>query len=89
MIKVDLLRAKKKRKQKPLPAFAISMILITLVSGAILAWLVFFFSGRVFEKQAMVKSNEAKIANGRSGRGRLRKRNADFRRKKLSNNWAE
>lgn len=85
MIKVNLLPVKKKRKQKPLPAFAISMILITLVVGAILAWLVFFFSGRVSEKQALVQSNETKIAELKRKIKDVEdyeKRNADFQKRK-------
>jgi len=62
MIKVNLHLVKKKKKQKPIPAFLISTIFITLAVCAILAYLIFFFSGRVAEKQATVKANEAKIA---------------------------
>ena len=61
MIKVNLLPVKKRKKQKPLPTFMISMLLVTLIAGAILAYLVFFFSGRVSEKKAKVSDNEAKI----------------------------
>ena len=62
MIKVNLLSLKKKKKQKPLPAFLISMVFITLVAGAILAYLFFFFSGRVSEREEKVRVNETKIA---------------------------
>lgn len=62
MIKVNLLPDKKKKKQKPLPTFLISMVFITLVAGAILAYLIFFFSGRVSERQGKARGNEAKIA---------------------------
>jgi type IV pilus assembly protein PilN len=62
MIKVNLLPVKKKKKKKPLPTFLISMVLITLLAGAILAYLIFVFSGRVSERQAKVKEDEAKIA---------------------------
>ena len=62
MIKVNLLSLKKKKKQKPLPTFLISMVFITLVAGAILAYLIFFFSGRVSERQEKVRGNETKIA---------------------------
>ncbi|PKL51709.1 MAG: hypothetical protein CVV37_05050 [Nitrospira bacterium HGW-Nitrospira-1] len=63
MIKVNLLpEEKKKKKQKPLPAFLISTLFITLIAGAILAYLVFFFSGRVSERQTTARHNEAKIA---------------------------
>lgn len=61
MIKVNLLPVKKRKKQKPLPSFLISMVFITLASGAILAYLVFFFSGQVSERQAKVRNNEATI----------------------------
>ena len=61
MIKVNLLPVKKRKKQKPLPTFMISMVLVTLVAGIILAYLVFFFSGRLSEKKANVRENEAKI----------------------------
>ena len=62
MIKVNLLSLKKRKKQKPLPTFLITIIFITLVAGAILAYLIFFFSGRVSERQEKVRGNEAKIA---------------------------
>lgn len=62
MIKVNLLPVKRKKKQKPVPAFLISMVFVTLAVGLILAYLVFFFSGRVSERQAKVRENEAKIA---------------------------
>lgn len=61
MIKVNLLPVKKRKKQKPVPTFLISMVFITLVAGAILAYLVFFFSGRVSDRQTKVRENEAKI----------------------------
>ena len=61
MIKVNLLSLKKRKKKKPLPTFLISMVFVTLLAGAILAYLIFFFSGRVSERQAKVKGNEAKI----------------------------
>jgi len=61
MIKVNLLPVKKRKKQKPIPAFLISTLFITLAAGAILAYIVFFFSGKVSERQAKVKNNGAKI----------------------------
>ena len=61
MIKVNLLPLKKKKKQKPLPAFLISMVLITLVACAILAYLVFYFRGQVSQRQATVVANTARI----------------------------
>ena len=62
MIKVNLLLVKKKKKQKPLPTFLISTVFITLATVAILAYLIFFFSGRVSARQAKVRENDAKIA---------------------------
>jgi type IV pilus assembly protein PilN len=85
MIKVNLLLVKKKKKQKPLPTFLISTVFITLAVCAILAYLVFFFSGRVSEKQAKVKENEAKISELKQ---RLKdvedyeKHNANFQKRK-------
>ena len=61
MIKVNLLPVKKKKKQKPLPTFLISMVLITLAAVAILAYLVFYFRGQVSERKAKVAENKTKI----------------------------
>ena len=76
MIKVNLLLVKKKKKQKPVPTFLISTVFITLATVAILAYLMFFFSGRVSEREAKVRENEAKIAELKQKTqrcGRLRK----------------
>jgi type IV pilus assembly protein PilN len=61
MIKVNLLPVKKRKKQKPLPTFLISIVFVTLIACVVLAYLVFFFSGRVSEKKAKVRDNEVKI----------------------------
>ena len=85
MIKVNLLSLKKRKKQKPLPTFMISMVLVTLVAGAVLAYLVFFFSGRVSERRAKVKDNEAKITELKQKIKDVQdfeKRNADFQKRK-------
>ncbi len=85
MIKVNLLPVKKRKKQKPLPTFLISMVFATLVAGAVLAWLVFFFSGRLSEKQAKVNENEAKITELKlkiKDVEDFEKRNADFQKRK-------
>jgi len=62
MIKVNLLLVKKKKKQKQVETFLISTVFITLATVAILAYLMFFFSGRLSERQAKVRENEAKIS---------------------------
>jgi len=85
MIKVNLLPVKKKKKKKPLPTFLISMVLITLLAGTILAYLIFVFSGRVSERQAKVKDNEAKIAELKRTNKDVEdyeKRNAVFQQRK-------
>jgi len=61
MIKVNLLPFKKRKKQKPLPVFVISMLLITVATAAVLAYLVFFFGGLVSARKAKVQENEIKI----------------------------
>jgi type IV pilus assembly protein PilN len=61
MIRVNLLPLKKKKKQKPLPAFLISMVLITLAACAVLAYLVFYFGDQVTQRQATINANKAKI----------------------------
>ena len=85
MIRVNLLPVKKRKKQKPLPAFMISMVFVTLIAGAILAYLVFFFSGRLAERQATVRNNETKIAELKQKIKDVEdfeKRNADFQKRK-------
>lgn len=61
MIKVNLLPVKKKKRQQPVPAFLISTVFITLAVIAVLAYLTFFFSGRVSERREKVQVNDAKI----------------------------
>jgi type IV pilus assembly protein PilN len=63
MIKVNLLLVKKKKKQKPVPAFLISTVFITLAVCAILAYLIFFFSEGVSAREGKVRENEAKISD--------------------------
>ncbi|MFZ2198173.1 MAG: PilN domain-containing protein [Thermodesulfovibrionales bacterium] len=85
MIRVNLLPVKKRKKQKPLPTFMISMVFVTLIAGAILAYLVFFFSGRLAERQATVRNNETKIAELKQKIKDVEdfeKRNADFQKRK-------
>jgi len=85
MIKVNLLLVKKKKKQKPLPTFLISTVFITLATVAILAYLIFFFSGRVSARQAKVRENDAKIAELKQKIKDVEdyeKHNADFQKRK-------
>ena len=43
MIKVNLIPEKRKRKPKPLPSFIITMIIVTVVAGIVMAYLAYFF----------------------------------------------
>ena len=85
MIKVNLLPLKKRKKQKLLPTFLISVVFVTLVAGAVLVYLVFFFSERLSERQAKVRDNEAKITELKQKIKDVEdfeKRNADFQKRK-------
>lgn len=62
MIKVNLLPVKRKKKPKPIPAFVVTMIVVTISVGIIMAYLVFFFNSRLEAKKVQFKDNEKKIA---------------------------
>jgi len=62
MIKVNLISTKKKKKQKPVPAFLIYTVLLTLAVGAIFLYISYYFSSTVSAKQAKVRENEITIA---------------------------
>lgn len=62
MIKVNLLPVKRKKKPKPIPAFMVTMIVVTISVGIIMAYLVFFFNSRLEAKKVQFKDNEKKIA---------------------------
>ena len=62
MIKVNLLPVKRRKKPKPIPAFVVTMILVTISVGIIMAYLVFFFNSRLEAKKVQFKDNEKKIA---------------------------
>jgi len=62
MIKVNLLPVKRKKKPKPIPAFMVTMIVVTISVGIIMAYLVFFFNSRLEAKKVQYKDNEKKIA---------------------------
>jgi Tfp pilus assembly protein PilN len=53
--------AKKRKRQKPVPAFLIYTVLATVATAAILAYLTYFFSVRLSDRQARVQENERKI----------------------------
>jgi len=61
MIKVNLIPTKKKKKQKPLPAFLFYTILLAIAAGLILGYLAYFFSTQVTEQEARVRENDRKI----------------------------
>jgi type IV pilus assembly protein PilN len=62
MIKINLFPVKRKKKAKPIPAFLLVTIVVTLVSGVVMAYLVFFFNSRLAAKKAQVAVNEKTIA---------------------------
>jgi type IV pilus assembly protein PilN len=62
MIKVNLIPVKRKKKAKPLPSFLISVILATVATALIMAYLAFFFSSRLDARKATVANNERRIA---------------------------
>jgi len=62
MIKVNLLTVKRKKKSKPIPTFMVTMILVTIFVGVVMAYLVFFFNSRLDARKGQFKANEQKIA---------------------------
>jgi type IV pilus assembly protein PilN len=63
MIKVNLLPVKKKRKKaRPLPSFIITMVIAAIITGVVMAYLVFSFNSRLSTKKTQVANNEKKIA---------------------------
>jgi type IV pilus assembly protein PilN len=61
------------------------MVFITLAACAILAYLTFFYSGRLLDRQTKVKDNETKIAELKQKIKDVEdfeKRNADFQKRK-------
>lgn len=62
MIKVNLLPVKRRKKAKPIPTFLVSAILITVVVGIIMAYIAYFFSSRLSDRQDQFAANERKIA---------------------------
>ncbi len=62
MIKINLLPTKKKKKQKPVSTFLIYTILLTLVTGMVTAYLAYFYSSRLSDREAKVRENDLKIA---------------------------
>jgi type IV pilus assembly protein PilN len=62
MIKVNLIPLKRKKKAKPIPAFIIVGVIVTLVVGIVMAYLIFFFSSRLAAKKALYTANEKMIA---------------------------
>lgn len=62
MIKINLLPTKKKKKQKPVSTFLIYTILLTIVTGMVIAYLAYFYSSRLSDREAKVRENDLKIA---------------------------
>ena len=62
MIKVNLISTKKKKKQKPVPAFLIYTILLTVAVGMIFLYIAYHFTSTVAAKEKKVKDNEVTLA---------------------------
>lgn len=62
MIKVNLIPVKRRRKTKPLPPFVITMMIVTVVTGIVMAYLVYFFNSRLSDRMTRFAANEKKIA---------------------------
>jgi len=62
MIKVNLLPVKRKKKAKPLPAFLLATIAVTVAACLIMGYLVFFITTRLSERKATFAKNETIIA---------------------------
>jgi len=62
MIKVNLTPVKRKRRSKPLPSFIITMIIVAVVAGIVMAYLAYFFNSRLSDRMARFATNEKKIA---------------------------
>jgi type IV pilus assembly protein PilN len=61
MIKVNLLPFKKKKKAKQIPGFLVTMVLVTLITCIILAYVIYFFNARLASRQATIAANEKRI----------------------------
>jgi len=62
MIKVNLISTKKKKKQKPVPAFLIYTVLLTVAVGLLFLYIAYHFASKVSDKEMQVKENEKTIA---------------------------
>jgi type IV pilus assembly protein PilN len=62
MIKVNLIPLKRKKKAKPIPAFIIVGVIVTLIVGIVMAYLIFFFTSRLAAKKTHYVANEKTIA---------------------------
>jgi len=85
MIKVNLLPVKKKKKSKPVPAFLIATIVLTLVTGGISFYVNYFFASKIKVRKTQVQENENKIRDLQSkiqAVNDFEKRNADFKQRK-------
>jgi type IV pilus assembly protein PilN len=62
MIKVNLIPVKRRKKSKPLPAFIITMVIVTIGVSIVMAYLFFLFNSRLSAKNAQFADNGKKIA---------------------------
>lgn len=62
MIRVNLLPVKRKKKHRPIPTFAISVIIITVFTFIVLAYVFFYLNSRLSSLRGQHRNNQQKIA---------------------------
>ncbi len=63
MIRVNLLPVKRKKKPKAVPVFIIYMVLLTVVSGIVSAYLFYYLNSQLSSLKHQKKTNEATVAD--------------------------
>jgi type IV pilus assembly protein PilN len=85
MIKVNLLPVKKRKKSKPIPAFLIATVALTILAAAIMFYVNYFFTAKITARKAQVAENENKIKELEKKIKAVEdyeKRNADFKNRR-------
>jgi type IV pilus assembly protein PilN len=85
MIKINLLSVKKKKRAKPVPAFVLASVGVTLAVCVLLAYLVYSFNATVTSKKNQVAENEKTLARLKErikAVNDYEKRNATYKQRK-------
>ncbi len=62
MIRVNLLAVKRKKKAKPVPAFFVSMVFVTLAAVCVMGYLYFYYSSKLDAAKERFDTNQKKMA---------------------------